>query len=127
MTLSPPRMRVCLQAFDFKRLFVEELGWNNYTSRIATTELGGVTYSFAPIAQQDGMVVITCTASDGNIPPTGTRHKIDQYISRVHFEHLILFLDRDTQGITQTSLWWWVTKHEQSNLSSFVRDWLNLS
>lgn len=112
MTLSTQQMRACLQAFDFKRLFVEELGWNNYATRVAPTEIDGVTYSFAPTAVQGGMVVVTCTASDGNIPPSGVRRKIDKHISGFHFEHLIIFLDKDAQGAAQTSLWWWVKRED---------------
>ncbi|MBL8133209.1 MAG: Eco57I restriction-modification methylase domain-containing protein, partial [Anaerolineae bacterium] len=113
MTLSTQRMRAGLQAFDFKRLFVEELGWNTYSARIAPTDVDGVSYSFAPIAEQGGMVVVTCTADDGNIPPSGTRRKIDQHVTDLAFEHLIIFLDRDRKGTAQTSLWWWV-RREQS-------------
>ena len=112
MTLSTQRMRACLQAFDFKRLFIEELGWNQHTTKIAPAEVDGVTYHFAPVAQQGGMVVLTCAASDGNIPPSGARRKIDKHISGFYFEHLILFLDRDAQGAPQTSLWWWVKRED---------------
>jgi hypothetical protein len=113
MTLSTQQMRACLQTFDFKRLFVEELGWNTYSARIAPADVDGVSYTFAPIAEQGGMVVVTCTAADGNIPPSGTRRKIDKYVTGLAFEHLIIFLDRDSKGMPQTSLWWWV-KREQS-------------
>lgn len=57
-------MRACLQTFDFKRLFVEELGWNTYAARIAPAEVDGVRCTFAPIAQQGGMVVVTCTDAE---------------------------------------------------------------
>jgi len=112
MTLSTQKMRASLQAFDFKRLFVEALGWNNTTTRLAPTEIAGVSYSFASIAQQGGMVVMTCTASDGNIPPSGARSKIDKYVTALAFEHLILFLDQDMKGEAQTSLWWWVKRED---------------
>jgi len=110
MTLSTQKMRASLQAFDFKRLFVEELGWNNTTTRIAPTDADGVSYSFMPIAEQGGMIVVTCTAADGNIPPSGARQKIDKTVTELAFEHLIIFLDRDSKGAAQTSLWWWVKR-----------------
>ncbi|MBK9748883.1 MAG: Eco57I restriction-modification methylase domain-containing protein [Chloroflexi bacterium] len=112
MTLSTERMRACLQTFDFKRLFVEELGWNNYSARLTPAEVDGVRCTFAPIAEQGGMVVVTCTADDGNIPPSGARRKIDQHVTDLAFEHLIIFLDRDSKGTAQTSLWWWVKREE---------------
>ncbi|MBK9746635.1 MAG: hypothetical protein IPO91_07600 [Chloroflexi bacterium] len=112
MTLSTERMRACLQTFDFKRLFVEELGWNNYSARLAPADVDGVRYSFTPIAEQGGMVVVSCTAEDGNIPPSGARRKIDQHVTDLAFEHLIIFLDRDSKGTAQTSLWWWVKREE---------------
>jgi hypothetical protein len=113
MTLSTQQMRTCLQTFDFKRLFVEELGWNNYSARIAAMDMDGVRYTFTPIAEQGGMVVVTCTADDGNIPPSGARRKIDKYITdNAFFEHLIIFLDRDSKGTAQTSMWWWVKRED---------------
>jgi hypothetical protein len=112
MTLSTERMRACLQTFDFKRLFVEELGWNNYSARLTPADVDGRRYSFTPIAEQGGMVIVTCTADDGNIPPSGARRKIDQHVTDLAFEHLIIFLDRDSKGTAQTSLWWWVKREE---------------
>ncbi|MBK8025749.1 MAG: SAM-dependent methyltransferase [Chloroflexi bacterium] len=111
MTLSTTRMRETLQAFDFRRLFVEALGWNKLNERIAPFTFENVTYAFAPVAEAGQMVVVTCTASSGNIPPSGARRQIEQYMRKLHYEHLIIFLDRDAQGQPQTSLWWWV-KHE---------------
>jgi hypothetical protein len=105
-------MRTHLQNFDFRRLFVDALGWNRHDARIAPTEVQGVTYTFTPIAQQGGMVVVTCTASDGNIPPSGTRRKIDRYVTGIAYENLIIFLDRDKNGTAQTSLWWWVKRED---------------
>jgi len=113
MTLSTQQMRAGLQDFDFKRLFVEALGWSNYTARIEPTDVNGVRYSFAPIAEQGGMVVVMCNASDGNIPPSGVRRKLDKYVTELAFEHLIIFLDRDTKEVAQTSLWWWVKREDR--------------
>ncbi|MFQ3659284.1 MAG: Eco57I restriction-modification methylase domain-containing protein [Anaerolineae bacterium] len=112
MTISTQHMRACLQTFDFKRLFVEELGWNTYSARIAPADIDGIRYTFTPIAEQGGMVVVTCTADDGNVPPSGARRKIDQHVTNLAFEHLIIFLDRDAKGTAQTSLWWWVKRED---------------
>src|SRR5690606_23621933 len=107
MTISTKNLRQYLQEFEFKRLFIEELGWNNYTSRIRDFQLDGMTYKFSPVAEQGGMVIITCEAPDGNIPPKGARDKIDKYITQLAFEHIVIFVD----GEKSTSLWLWI-KHE---------------
>lgn len=110
MTISTKNLRQYLQEFELKRLFIEELGWNNYTSRIRDFQVDGITYKFAPVAEQGGMVIITCEASDGNIPSKGALYKIDKYITQLAFEHIIIFVD----GEKSTSLWLWI-KHDDGN------------
>jgi tRNA1(Val) A37 N6-methylase TrmN6 len=117
MAISTQSIRQHLQAFDFKRLFVEStpdgLGWNNYTSRLQSYDLDGVRYNFTPIAEQGGMVIVQCEANDGNIPFTGARRKIDKHITELAFEHIIIFVDGDKS----TSLWVWVKREDGKSKS----------
>jgi len=117
MAISTQSIRQYLQAFDFKRLFVEStpdgLGWNNYTSRLQSFEFEGVRYTFTPIAEQGGMVIVQCEANDGNIPSTGARRKIDKHITELAFEHIIIFVDSDKS----TSLWVWVKREDGKSKS----------
>lgn len=117
MAISTQSIRQHLQAFDFKRLFVEStpdgLGWNNYTSRLQSYDLDGVRYNFTPIAEQGGMVIVQCEANDGNIPSTGARRKIDKHITELAFEHIIIFVDGDKS----TSLWVWVKREDGKSKS----------
>src|SRR5579871_5703129 len=93
-----------LRTFDFKRMFIEELGWNNSANRFPPFINDGLTFTFTPIAEQGGMVVMLCNSSDGNIPALGMRQKIDKEMTKLAAEHIIIFVD----GSKTSSLWWWV-------------------
>jgi hypothetical protein len=55
MSLSTQQhLRSNLQAFNFKHLFIEELGWNNDKRPNRTLVLDGLTYTFGHIAEQSG-------------------------------------------------------------------------
>lgn len=108
MTISTRQAREHLRNFDFRKLFIEELGWNIYNQRISTMQFSGsdLTYSFAPIAEQGGMIVVQCESSDRNIPPSGRRKEIHKQISKQVHENIIIFVDGDRA----TSLWMWVKR-----------------
>jgi hypothetical protein len=75
-------IKECLQNFDFKRLFVEELGWSLPSSKNAATfEAKGVSYTRREIAQLGGIPALEITASDGIIPDSKTRASVHGEIS----------------------------------------------
>lgn len=108
MTISTARLRQAVQAFDFRQLFITELNWNNYKARLPAVTVDSITYRFTSIAEQGGMVVVVCEASDGAIPLTGTQRKIDKHITELAYEHIIIFID----GERSTALWWWVKRED---------------
>ena len=115
MTLSTSRMRTHVQNFDFRKLFIEELGWTNYRQFYSplTLAAGGPTYQFTPIAEQGGMVVLQCTASDGELPTSAVRRKIHKHIRQLAAENFIIFVD----GAKTIALWLWV-KSESGKLTA---------
>jgi len=56
MPINTQRARTCLRAFDFKKLFIEELGWNNASTKLQPVEIDGALYSFTPFAEHGGML-----------------------------------------------------------------------
>src|SRR5262249_22584152 len=64
-------------------------------------------YTFTPIAQA-GVVAIECQASDGTIPDDLHRRKIDAYVTKAAFEHILIFVNTSRT----ISRWRWV-KHEK--------------
>jgi len=109
MPIDFARIRNCLQDFDFRRLFIEELGWSQPTARSAASfEAAGATFTRRHIAQLAGVVVFEITAPDGRIPDAKARLAVHREIARLHHEHLLIFVDRPR---TQ-SLWYWVKRED---------------
>jgi len=109
MAIDFSRVRDCLARFDFRRLFIEELGWSQPAARSAVSfELAGTTFERHQIAQLAGVVVFEITASDGRIPDAKARLSVHREIAKLHHEHLLIFVDRDR---TQ-SLWYWVKRED---------------
>jgi len=109
MPIDFARIRNCLQDFDFRRLFIEELGWSHPESRSAVAmTVGDADFHRRQIAQLAGVVVFEISAPDGRIPDARTRLAVHREIARLHHEHLLIFVDQDR---TQ-SLWYWVKRED---------------
>jgi hypothetical protein len=108
--LDVQRARDLLQSFDFGKLFVEELGWSQPTSR-QHTYFGYKDDEFQrkQIAQLSGVVVLEVTTTDGKIPDRKTLAAIHREISKLHHENLLIFVDAQR---TQ-SLWYWVKREDK--------------
>lgn len=95
-----------LKSFDFKKLLIEELGWNNYEGRL---ELDLINYKspLNAVAEKKGMVVYQCpTTSDENLPDHSLRRKIENQVTKTAHEHLIIFTDADQA----TQIWQWIRR-----------------
>jgi Eco57I restriction-modification methylase len=101
MGINRERSRQCLNAFDFRKLFIEELGWDRFTRHLET-QVDGRDYRFKAVAQKRGVVVLV---SD-SIPEYAIRVKADKLVAKEHFEHLIVFTDQ-AHG---RQVWQWVRK-----------------
>jgi hypothetical protein len=110
MTLNLKRSRQYLQEFDFRSLFIEELGWSIPTSRKVTAfEVEGLVFNRVAIAELAGVIVLEITAEVGQIPDSKLRSKIHQVISQIYAENLLIFLDQERRQ----SLWYWVRSVER--------------
>ena len=75
MSLNFERTRALLQSLDFKALFIEELGWDRYTTTLDVS-IDGQNYALRAIAEKRGMVASFCEpAIDGSIPDHPIRRK----------------------------------------------------
>lgn len=107
--LNIPKTRELLQRFEFKTLFIDELGWSQPASRRpASLVAADETFLRAQIAELSGVVVFEVTASDGRIPDAKTRAVIHKETAKLHHENLLIFIDDQR---TQ-SLWYWVKREE---------------
>jgi len=101
MAINREHARQWLKAFDFKSLFIEELGWDNLATNLVK-QIDGADYRFHAVAEKRGVVVLI---SD-TIPEYAVRVKLDKLIAKDHFEHLIVFTDQPHGR----QVWQWVRK-----------------
>lgn len=108
MPMNLERTRKLLQSFDFKTLFIEELGWDQYKTELDVS-VDSQNFRLSAFSEKRGMVAFICHPSiDGAIPKYPTRRKIEQQARKSHHEHLIIYVDADKSK----QIWQWV-KREQ--------------
>jgi hypothetical protein len=95
-----------LKAFDFKGLFTQELLWNHFPSRDLEVNMDGVNYVLTPVAER-GMAVYECVPpTDAEFPKYQVRRKIDNQVSKIAREHIIIFHDH----AKTVQVWQWVKR-----------------
>jgi len=112
MSINTRGVKACLQTFDFRRLFIEELNWANCNNPPLNLEIDGHSYCLTPCAQQSGMVIYMgeCPANN-EIPSYSTRRKIESQVTKLTHEHIIIFTDKNRTK----AIWQWVKReHGQS-------------
>ncbi len=103
MTLDVVSARQYLKNFDFHKLFIEELGWDNHAETVKVP-LGGTEWELSAIAHKRGMVAFHCSPPDSeDLPDYQTRRKIERQVAKSAHEHFIIFTDN--AKITQTWQW----------------------
>lgn len=112
--LNIERTRKLLQSFDFKNLFVEELGWSNSSSTKEVREtLKEVSIIRKPIAELSGAVVFEITTPDGEVPDPKKRFAIAKEIQKQHYENVLIFIDKDRKE----SIWHWLKNQDKKVVS----------
>ncbi len=106
MNINVDRLRKQLHAYDFRKLFINELGWDKTNSDL-TVQVDGREYCLQAVAQKRGMVVFhSPTPAGQTFPDYATRRKIDAKARKTFHEHLIIFTD---PANTQQN-WQWVRR-----------------
>jgi hypothetical protein len=101
VAIDRERARQYLKAFDFRRLFLDQLGWDKHTS-VLEKVVDGRHYRFQAAAEKRGVVALV---SD-SIPDYATRVKLDRLVAKDHFQHLLIFADRSAER----QVWQWVRR-----------------
>ena len=104
MTIHFRRARAYLESFDFKCLFIEELGWGKAAGRPTTVAVDGGRVRLTPVAELGGMQVFTIESDE--IPAGPIRKRIDQDVSKLTFEHILIFTDTEHTK----AVWLWVKR-----------------
>lgn len=117
MAIDRPRATIHLKAFDFAKLFIEELGWDRPSSRQPeTVDAEGQQFVLAPVADKRGVRIFHCPA----MPERNTRQRIEREITKRAYEHLIIFTDP-----AQTKqIWQWVAREKGKPAAFREHTWL---
>jgi hypothetical protein len=117
MAIDKARATIHLQAFDFAKLFIDELGWDRPGSRQPEAiEAGGAQYTLAPVADKRGVRIFHCNA----IPERNTRQRIEREITKRAYEHLIIFTD----PANTKQIWQWVAREKGKPAAFREHTWL---
>lgn len=100
MTISRAEFKEHLRSFNFHELFLS-LGWDNvkYQNKL---KIDDTNYNLKGIVQKRGFLILTCV-SENDFPDTNTRKKIERQVSKLFYEHLIIYHDNKTKQIWQLS------------------------
>ncbi len=106
MQVNRDRVRQLLKSFNFEQLFIDQLGWDECDHSLPL-RLTDSLYELKAIAQKRGLIVYVCSAdSNGKIPASSIRGKIDTEVTKFSREHLIIFVDR----ANTEQRWQWVRR-----------------
>ena len=98
--------RKLLHQFNFKTLFLDELGWDDHDESL-TLAVGDKTVTLDAIAAKRGMGAYLCTMPrQGCSYDYSTRRKIEAELTKRVREHLIIYIDSDRTF----QIWQWVKR-----------------
>src|SRR5258708_6975563 len=120
-TVTQQRTQIAtyLRAFDFRKLFIEELGWDRYRGNLQVETKGGATYTLEGVAEKRGVVAPVCGPdARGGIPDYATRKLIEDQVVKSVREHVIIFTD-----VQQNQQYWLWTKREHGQRPQYRGEW----
>lgn len=116
MPIDKVRATDQLRASDFRRLFIEELGWDNPGSKKAESVLAdGQPYDLVPVAEKRGVRLFHCAV----LPDRHSRQKIEREVTKLAYEHLIIFTDPGKSR----QIWQWVAREKGKPAAFREYDW----
>lgn len=117
MALNTPQIRSFIQNAHFNELFLA-LGWDNASNQPVRVTLKDQGFLFTPVKQKRGFVIFLHEAqSPDAIPDRATGLKIENKITQVAAEHLIIFTDK----ARTTQIWQW-SKREAGSPTRISRE-----
>jgi hypothetical protein len=108
MAINQARIKQYIKDFNFKDLFIDELGWNRVPrTQPLNIEAGGNQYTLNLLTEKSGFQVFACELAENEaLPDANVRLKIERRLTPLAAEHLIVFID--ATRITQ--LWQWAKR-----------------
>ncbi|HDH53639.1 MAG TPA: SAM-dependent methyltransferase, partial [Nitrospirae bacterium] len=106
MIFNISKVRNYLKGFDFKTLFIEELGWDHYNKHLEI-RIDSHTFTLSAIAEKRGMAAFLCPCPrNGRIPDYAARRKIEKQTAKSVHEHIIIYTDNEAT----MQIWQWVKR-----------------
>lgn len=106
MKLKIERARALLDAFDFQRLFIDEMGWDNYAAALSVP-VEGTDFALTACAEKRGVVVwLSVAAAGARLPDREVRKRIQRQVAKTTLEHLIIFTD----SARKEQIWCWARR-----------------
>ncbi len=101
MALNKKEFSQYIREFNFRELF-NEMGWNTDKTS-APIIVDDYEFTLRSVAQKSGFRILVCDPdSDGAIPDSNTRKKIENRVTKLFQEHLIIFQNaKKTEQIWQ--------------------------
>ncbi len=110
---SDAEMRALLRERNFKTLFTQCLGWDNF-SQTQNLALDAQTFRFQAVAAKGGLPVFVCQIENLALLERKTALDLDNLLARVAAEHIIVFCDDHSQL-------WQFSKREIGKANRFNR------
>lgn len=100
--MNKQQFKQYIETFDFTTLF-NLLGWA-FIKETTPVKANEETYTLQSVAEKSGFRIIVCQPDkNGNIPEHPIRLKIDNQVSTLFKEHLLIFINKNqTQQVWQT-------------------------
>jgi hypothetical protein len=77
MPIDATRAKEHLRKFDFKTLFIDELGWDHYAGKLSVT-VDNIEFTLQGYAHKRCIAGLVCQAANGSIPDGPLRRKIER-------------------------------------------------
>ena len=91
-SIDKTRFNQLIKNFQFKELF-NELGWDSVRKK-EQIAVENELYNLEAVAEKKGFVIFVCSPDNtGKTPAYHIRKKIDSAVTKLYFEHLIIFCD----------------------------------
>jgi hypothetical protein len=91
--MSPAALLDVVDAGDFRKLFIDELGWNNPDRPPFRCDVDGRAYSLSQVAGYRGLRIWVCDT----LPDKKTQREIDKQVGQDNLERLVIFVGADRQ------------------------------
>jgi hypothetical protein len=104
-------LETAISEFDFETAF-NAVGWDYFQGPAESVTVDDETYQLQRVAQKrDAAVYRVEPNDDGEIPPRSVRKKIDREVTKISYEHLLVYAD-----LAETrQIWQWVKRRPGEN------------